>query len=83
MLAEYIHEANADYHRVRRLVPIGPLQTKDDYNRAIGVLDEILDEIGEEETHPLAAHNRLPLDRSAGDCEAASPPVPYSSWPLE
>lgn len=54
MLAKYIHEANADYHRIRQRFPLGVLHTKTEYNRAVAVLDDILDEIGQQETHPLA-----------------------------
>lgn len=54
MLAKYIHDVNADYHRIRRRIPFGRLHTKTEYDRAVAVLDAILDEIGEQETHPLA-----------------------------
>ena len=54
MLAKYIHEVNADYHRIRRRFPLGVLHTKAEYDRAVAVLDDILDEIGQQETHPLA-----------------------------
>lgn len=54
MLAKYIREAHADYLRIRRQVPLGPLRTAAEYDRAVAVLDEIIDEIGEHETHPLA-----------------------------
>ena len=45
-----IHE----YRRLRTLVPLGTLRTKKDYARAVAMLDEIIDEIGEDEKHPLA-----------------------------
>lgn len=54
MLAKYIREANADYRRLRRRVPFGPLRSAAEYHRAVTILDEIVDEIGEQETHPLA-----------------------------
>ncbi|MDC8449469.1 MAG: helix-turn-helix domain-containing protein [Nitrospira sp.] len=54
MLAKYIREAHADYRRIRRRVPLGPLRTEAEYHRAVAMLDEIIDEIGEQETHPLA-----------------------------
>ena len=54
MLAKYIHEANADYRRIRQRIPLGPLHTKTEYDRAVAVLDNIVDEIGQQETHPLA-----------------------------
>jgi len=54
MLAKYIHEANADYRRIRQRIPLGPLRTEVEYNRAVTVLDEIVDEIGQHEAHPLA-----------------------------
>jgi HTH-type transcriptional regulator/antitoxin HigA len=54
MLAKYIQEANTDYRRIRQRIPLGPLRTEADYNRAVTVLDEIVDEIGQHEIHPLA-----------------------------
>lgn len=54
MLAKYIHEANADYRRIRQRIPLGPLRTAAEYHRAVAVLDDIVDEIGQQETHPLA-----------------------------
>jgi len=35
-------------------VPLGTLRTAKDYARAVEVLDAIIDEIGEDETHPMA-----------------------------
>ena len=54
MLAKYIQDANTDYRRIRQRIPLGPLRTEADYNRAVAVLDEILDEIGQQDTHRLA-----------------------------
>ena len=54
MLAKYIQDANTDYRRIRQRIPLGPLRTEADYNWAVTVLDEIVDEIGQQETHPLA-----------------------------
>jgi HTH-type transcriptional regulator / antitoxin HigA len=54
MLAKYIHDVNADYRRIRQRIPLGRLHTNAEYNRAVAVLDAILDEIGQQETHPLA-----------------------------
>ena len=54
MLAKYIQEANTDYRRIRQRIPLGPLRTEVEYNRAVTVLDEIVDEIGQQEAHPLA-----------------------------
>ena len=54
MLAKSIHEANADYCRIRQRIPLGSLHTKTEYDRAVAVLDNIVDEIGQQETRPLA-----------------------------
>ncbi len=54
MLAKYIHDVNTKYRRIRQRIPLGRLHTKEEYDRAVTVLDAILDEIGEQETHPLA-----------------------------
>lgn len=43
-----------DYRRLRTLVPLGTLRTKKDYARAVEMLDAILDEVGEDEKHPMA-----------------------------
>lgn len=54
MLANRIQEVIRDYRRLRTVVPLGTLRTKKDYARAVASLDAILDEIGEDEKHPLA-----------------------------
>ena len=54
MLAKYIHDVNAAYRRIRQRIPLGVLHTKTEYDRAVAILDDILDEIGQQETHPLA-----------------------------
>ena len=54
MLANRIQEVIRDYRRLRTVVPLGTLRTKKDYARAVATLDVILDEIGEDEKHPLA-----------------------------
>lgn len=54
MSSNYIHEANAEYRRIRKRVPLGVLRSEEEYKNAISVLDEILDEIGQDENHPLA-----------------------------
>ena len=51
MLAKYIHDVNADYRRIRQQIPLGRLHTKTEYDRAVAVLDDILDEIGQQDTH--------------------------------
>ena len=43
-----------EYRWLRAVVPLGTLRTKKDYVRATEMLDAILDEIGEDEKHPLA-----------------------------
>jgi HTH-type transcriptional regulator/antitoxin HigA len=54
MLVKDLHKANAEYRRVRNLVPLGVLRSTEDYEKAVMVVDEILDNIGEDECHPLA-----------------------------
>ncbi|MGH7231794.1 MAG: helix-turn-helix domain-containing protein [Nitrospiraceae bacterium] len=54
MPAKLIQEASAEYRRIRRLVPLGVLRSEAEYKKAVAVLDEILDEIGQNEEHPLA-----------------------------
>jgi HTH-type transcriptional regulator / antitoxin HigA len=80
MLAKYIHDVNADYHRIRRRIPLGPLHTKTEYDRAVAVLDDILDEIGQQETHPLADLAET-LALSIEAYEDAHIPIPSASGP--
>ncbi len=54
MLAKKIEQANKDYRKIRAVVPLGVLRTKKNYEKAVKTLDAILDEIGENERHPLA-----------------------------
>ncbi len=54
MLANQMKEVAREYRRLRAVVPLGTLRTKKEYARAVGLLDAILDEIGEDEKHPLA-----------------------------
>ncbi|TAM47361.1 MAG: transcriptional regulator [Gammaproteobacteria bacterium] len=53
-MAKRLDQAVRDYRRLRTLVPLGPVRTRKDYERAVALLDSILDEIGEDEKHPLA-----------------------------
>ena len=54
MTAYQMKEVAQEYRRLRALVPLGTLRTKNDYTRASKMLDTILDEIGEDEKHPFA-----------------------------
>lgn len=54
MLAEQLNQAALDYRKLRAVVPLGPFRTKKEYARAVLLLDSILDEIGENEKHPMA-----------------------------
>lgn len=56
MLAKhiYIWMAHKDYEHLKSLVPLHVLRTKSDYSKASAALDTIIDEIGEDEQHPLA-----------------------------
>lgn len=54
MLARKMEQVVRDYDRLRAVVPLGRLRTKKDYEHAVHALDQIIDEIGEDEKHPLA-----------------------------
>ena len=54
MTAHQMKEVAQEYRRLRAMVPLGTLRTKKDYTRASEMLDAIIDEIGEDEKHPLA-----------------------------
>ena len=47
-------KALRDYRRLRGTVPVGPLRNRRTYQRALKILDAVLDAIGEDENHPLA-----------------------------
>ena len=54
MLATEMNRIMQEYRRLRAVVPLGSIRTKKEYERAVGLLDAILDEIGEDEKHPMA-----------------------------
>lgn len=54
MLARQLLKAGNEYRILRRQIPLGVIRSKREYDRAIAALDAIIDEIGEDEAHPLA-----------------------------
>ena len=54
MSATLVRETHAAYRRLRRFVPLGVLRSEKDYRKALAMLDDIIDEIGQDEAHPLA-----------------------------
>jgi HTH-type transcriptional regulator / antitoxin HigA len=54
MLATEMDRIMQKYRRIRAVVPLGSIRSKKEYERAVGLLDAILDEIGEDEKHPMA-----------------------------
>jgi HTH-type transcriptional regulator/antitoxin HigA len=54
MPATSIRETHAAYRQLRRFIPLGVLRSEKDYRKAVSILDDILDEIGQDEAHPLA-----------------------------
>lgn len=54
MTSNQMNEMAREYRRLRARVPLGSLHTKADYARAVDIVDSIIDEIGEDEKHPLA-----------------------------
>ena len=54
MLARQLVKAGNEYRTLRRQIPLGVIRSKAEYDRAVAVLDTIIDEIGEDEAHPLA-----------------------------
>lgn len=54
MTVYQMKEVAKEYRRLRAVVPLGTLRTKKDYARAVEMLDALLDEIGEDEKHPMA-----------------------------
>jgi hypothetical protein len=54
MSATFVRETHAAYRRLRRFIPLGVLRSEKEYRKAVAILDEIIDEIGQDEAHPLA-----------------------------
>ena len=54
MLAKQLVKAGNEYRTLRRHIPLGVIRSRAEYDRAVATLDTIIDEIGEDETHPLA-----------------------------
>lgn len=54
MLAKQLVKAGNKYRTLRRQIPLGVIRSTAEYDRAVATLDSIIDEIGEDETHPLA-----------------------------
>jgi HTH-type transcriptional regulator/antitoxin HigA len=54
MLAKQLVKAGNEYRTLRRQIPLGVIRSMVGYDRAVVVLDTIIDEIGEDEVHPLA-----------------------------
>ena len=54
MLARQLIKAGREYQTLRRRVPLGVIRSRAEYDRAVATLDRIVDEIGENEAHPLA-----------------------------
>lgn len=54
MQTNKLEQVVRDYRRLRTMAPLGTLRTKKEYERAVDMLDAILDQIGEDEKHPLA-----------------------------
>jgi len=54
MLAKQLLKAGNEYRALRRQIPLGVIRSRTEYDRAVATLDTIIDEIGEDEVHPLA-----------------------------
>lgn len=54
MQTNKLEQVVRDYRRLRTMAPLGTLRTKKEYERAVDMLDAILDRIGEDEKNPLA-----------------------------
>lgn len=53
MLSMELENATKAWPLVSDIVSVP--RTKDDYERAVALLDELIDEVGEDESHPLAS----------------------------
>ncbi len=60
---------------VYRMLGFGKVRTKTEYNRAIRIMDEIVDEVGDNEKHPMAALLDY-LAEQVEDYESKSFPIP-------
>ncbi len=80
MRTNYLHEANVEYRRMRRRIPLVPLRNRTEYDRAVAVLDDLVDEIGEREAHPLADLAEM-LALAIEAYEDLHVPIPESTGP--
>ncbi len=78
MLAKQLVKAGNEYRTLRRRIPLGVIRSQAEYARAVATLDTIIDEIGEDETHPLAD-----LAEALGVFIEAYDHVHYSTSPPE
>ena len=53
MSADEMKQMMQEYRRLRAILPLGQLRSKKEYERAVRLLDAILDEIGEDEKNPM------------------------------
>ncbi|MEO8159485.1 MAG: transcriptional regulator [Betaproteobacteria bacterium] len=54
MSANEMKQVMQEYRRLRAIAPLGQLRSKKEYERAVKLLDAILDEIGDDERNPMA-----------------------------
>ena len=54
MSADEMKQMMQEYRRLRAILPLGQLRSNKEYERAVILLDAILDEIGEDEKNPMA-----------------------------
>ena len=54
MSANEMKQMMQEYRLLRAILPLGQLRSKKEYERAVILLDAILDEIGEDEKNPMA-----------------------------
>ena len=52
-MGKHIKTVSEEYRKLRRVVPLGVLHSKAEYDKAVKTLDAVIDEVGEDENHPL------------------------------
>lgn len=83
MTAYALKEMAQEYRRLRAVVPLGTLRTKKEYLRAVEMLDAILDEMGDDEKHPMAElADALGVFIERYEAEHVPPPVANPSATL-
>jgi len=74
----YLKSVKTAWQGLNRLVPLGPIASEKDYLRRVRVMDDLLDHIGADESHPLVSLLDL-VTRQIGAYEAEQHALPEAT----